>query len=163
MSGGTTRPGRRVDAVEPEDGVEVDDAACLELGDFGVGEPDAGAVAAGEPVEAAPQGDDGAAPQLGSVAVPDDGRVVVVAVRAQRLAEAAVVVLVPLAAGQATAVRAGGVLAPGAAAQDLAARAWWPGVDGSEGWCGEGGEDAGWMATDSGMPLPPASPARMSW
>ena len=53
--------------------MEVDDAASLELGDFGVGEPDPDAAAAGEPVEAAPQGDDGAAPQLGRVTVPDDG------------------------------------------------------------------------------------------
>ena len=74
----------RVVAVEPEDGVEVDQAAALELGDLGIGQPDACAMWPGELVEAAAQGDDGAPPQLGGVGVPDDGGVVVVAVGAQR-------------------------------------------------------------------------------
>ena len=52
----------RVVSVEPEDGMEVDEAAALVFGDFGVGEPDADTVCCGEFVEAAPQGDDGAAP-----------------------------------------------------------------------------------------------------
>ncbi len=118
-----------VDPVEPEDGVEVDDAASLELGDFRVGEPDPDAAAAGETVEATPQRDDGAAPQLGRVAVPDDGRVIVVAIRTERFPEAAVVLSVAAGTGLRSAVRTGGVLAPGAASQDLAAGTRWPGVD----------------------------------
>ena len=51
-----------VEAVEYEDGMEVDDSSALELGDFGVGEPDSDVAGAGEAVKAAPQSDDRAAP-----------------------------------------------------------------------------------------------------
>jgi hypothetical protein len=53
-------------AVEPDDGVEVDDAAALVFGDLGVGDPQlCGEGLAGEPGltgESAPQGDTEAAP-----------------------------------------------------------------------------------------------------
>src|SRR5262249_43693743 len=96
----------RIDAVEAEDGVEVDQPAALELCDLGVGQLDPGAVTPGQLVEAAADADDGATPQLGGVRVPDDGGGVVVAVRAQRPAQAGVVLFVPLAAGKAPPVRA---------------------------------------------------------
>jgi hypothetical protein len=47
-----------VGAVEAEDGVEVDQAAALELGRLGVRQPDPGAVGLGEPVQAAADADD---------------------------------------------------------------------------------------------------------
>ena len=86
--------------------------------------------------------DDGAPPQLGGVGVPHDGGVVVVAVRAQRPAQAGVVFLVPLAAGEPPPVRAVVRLAPWAAAGDPAAVGGDAGVDGAEGGGGEGGEHA---------------------
>ena len=88
-----------IEAVEAEDRVEVDQPAALELGHLGIGQLDPHAVLAGELGEAAADADDGAAPQFGGVSVPHDGRLVVVAVRAQRLAQAGVVFFVPLAAG----------------------------------------------------------------
>jgi hypothetical protein len=51
----------RVEAVEAEDGVEVDQPAALELGHLGERDPDPGAVWLGELVDLA-DGDDGAAP-----------------------------------------------------------------------------------------------------
>src|SRR6516165_2517871 len=57
-------------AIEAEDGVEVDQAAPLELSDFGVGELHPGAVSLGELVQAAADGDRGTPPQLGGVGVP---------------------------------------------------------------------------------------------
>ena len=131
-----------VEAVEAEDGVEVDQAAALELGHLGVGQLDPHAVGLGELVEAAADADDGAAPQLGGVGVPHDRGRVVVAVGAQRLAEAGVVVFVPLPAGDPPPVRAVAGFAPGAAAGDLAARGDDAGVDRAEGGGGEGGEHA---------------------
>ena len=73
--------------------------------------------------------------------VPGDGGVVVVAVRAQRFAEAGVGVFVPPRAGQVTAVRADGFLAAGSAAQHFAAGSGGAGVHVSERGGGEGGED----------------------
>ena len=100
----------------------------------------------------------------GAWRVPHHGGVVVVAVGAQRPAEAGVVFLVPLAAGDPPPVRAVAGFAAGSAPGDLAR----PGVM-TRVWTGpkEGAVKVanthGWMATDSGTPLPPASPARMSW
>ncbi len=51
-----------VDAVEPEDGMKMDEAPPLVFGDFGVGQPDADAVGSGGLVELAAQCDDRAAP-----------------------------------------------------------------------------------------------------
>ena len=93
--------------------------------------------------ELAAQGDDGAPPQLGGVRVPDHGAGVVVAVRAQRPAQAGVGL--PCAAGRRTilpAVRAVAGLAPGPAPGDLPAGQLHPGVDRAEGGGGEGGEHA---------------------
>ena len=122
--------------------MEVDQAPALELGHLGIGEPDPGAVVAGELVQAAAQGDGSAPPQFGRVSVPDDCAVVVVAVRAQRLAQAGVGLVVAVGAGQGPAVRAEGPLAAGAAALDLPVWADDPGVNGAEGGGGEGGEHA---------------------
>jgi hypothetical protein len=61
-------------AIEAEDGVKVDQAAPLELGDLGVGELHPCAVGLGELVQAAADGDRSAPPQLGGVGVPHDGR-----------------------------------------------------------------------------------------
>jgi len=86
------RRGRRPGgAVEADDGVEVDDAAPLVLGDLGVGETSLGGERlAGQP-GAAGQGpaerDGEPAPQLGGVRVEQDRARVVVAVGAQRFAE----------------------------------------------------------------------------
>ena len=116
-----------VDAVEADQGVEVDRAACLELGGFAVGQPDrrdradvagggddldAGdAAAAGEFGQVAFRGLLGAVPQLAGVEVPDDLVVVVVAVQAQRLPEYRVAGLVarPADGGSAVCAEAGGV------------------------------------------------------
>ena len=64
----------RVVAVKAEDGVEVDEAAFLELGDLGIGKLHPCAVNLCEFVQAAADGDGGAPPQLGGVGVPHDGR-----------------------------------------------------------------------------------------
>src|SRR4029077_10000741 len=55
-------------SVEPEQGMEMDGSPALEFGDLGVGELDVRGL--GKLVEAAPQADHGAAPQLGCVSVP---------------------------------------------------------------------------------------------
>ena len=75
--GGERRMGREdplgvegVEAVEAEDGVEVDQPAPLELSDLGVGQLDPGAVGLGELVQLAAEPDDGPSPQLGCVGVP---------------------------------------------------------------------------------------------
>ena len=112
--------------------MEVDEAAPLVFGDFGVGQPDAGAVGSGELVEPAAQGDDGAAPEFGGVGVPDDGGVVVVAVGAQRPAQACVVFFVALSAGDPLAVGAVAGFAAWPAAGDPAVRGGDAGVHGSE-------------------------------
>jgi hypothetical protein len=95
--------------------VEVDQAATLKLGHLRKGDPNADAVCLGELVHPSADSDDGAAPQLGRMRVPHHGGVVVVAVRAQRLAEAGVVFPVPLPAGDPAPVRAEVRLAPRAA------------------------------------------------
>ena len=118
---------------------------------FPHGNPDGGhAAAAGELAEVAFDGLLGAPPQFAGLVVPHDVGGVVVAVRAQRLAEPGVVAVVPGEAGERPAVRAGLDVAAGVAglgpagaagpvgAGVLADRA---GVDRAEGGGGEGGED----------------------
>ena len=175
-------------AVEAEQDVEVDRAAGLVFGGFAVrdayrvhqaepavtaGNPDGGhAAAAGELAQVAFDGLLGAPPQFAGLVVPHDVGGVVVAVRAQRLAEPGVVAVVPGEAGELAAVGAGLDLTAGVAglgpagavgpvgAGVLADRA---GVDRAEGGGGEGGEH-GRVGGDGGvMPLPPMSPARMRW
>ena len=91
-------------AVEADQGVEVHGAADLVLGDLGVLQ--AGDVA--QVVQVGPEqlrqpaleGDGEAAPQLGRPPLPEHVRLVVVAVRAQRLPECRVVGSVHLEAGR---------------------------------------------------------------
>ena len=97
-------------AVEADHGVEVHDAARLELGHFGVAQSgvlaevfDRHASGAGE---LAAKGDGGAPPQFRGVPLPDDVGGVVVAVPAQRLPDEPVVVGVAAGAGERAAVRA---------------------------------------------------------
>ena len=68
-----------VEAVEAEDGVEVHDAAGLELGDLGVGDPHLRAVLAGLPGEQPADVLGGPPPQLPGLQVPHDLVLVVVA------------------------------------------------------------------------------------
>ena len=117
----------------------------------------------GELVQLPAQGDDRAAPELSGVGVPDYGGVVVIAVQAQRPAQGRVVVGVPFSAGDLPTVRAEAGVAPGAASGYPPVGGRDAGVDRSEGGAVRVAKTQGWMATDSGTPLPPASPARMSW
>src|SRR5204863_2286093 len=98
-------------AVEPDDGVEVDDAAALVFGDLGVGDSELGGEGfAGEPGLAGQgpaQGDGEPAPQFGSAGVEQHRPGVVVAVWTEWLAKPVVLPGVLLRAGQADAVRAG--------------------------------------------------------
>ena len=132
--------------VEPDDGVEVNDAAPLVLSDLGVGEANLrGERLASQPGPArqGPAERDGEpAPKLGGVGVEEDRAGVVVAVGAQWLAEPVVVAGVFLVAGQARrrAGRSGRSGADGSASTRLAPHA--PGVDGAERRRGEGDEHA---------------------
>ena len=133
--------------VQPDDGVEVDDAAGLVFGDLDVPDPDQGAElflgdaqAAGQ---LAGQVGDEPAPQVPGVGVEQHRGLVVVAVRAHRLAEPGIVLGVPGGAGDVPAVRAAacvGVAAGTAGQHGLAAHP--PGVHRPEGGGGEGGEHA---------------------
>ena len=97
-------------AVEADQGVEVDDAAALVLGDLGV--LDGGQVAHAAAGDAErlgdqpAQGDGEPAPQVGCPPLPHDLGGVVVAVRAQRLTQLGVVVAVPHQAARRPTVRA---------------------------------------------------------
>ena len=153
----TLRVGR-IQAVKTEDRVEVDQAATLKLGHLRKRDPNADAVCLGELVHAPADGDDGAAPQFGRVRVPHHGGVVVVAVRAQRLAEAGVVCLVPLPAGDPPPVRAEVGLAPGAAPGHLPAAGDHAGVNRAEGGRGEGREHARVRGDRRGHALAPGQP-----
>jgi len=118
-------------AVEAEQGVEVDRSADLVLSRLAVrdayrvdqaglavaaGDPDRGhAAAAGELAEAAFDGLLGASPQFARGVVPHDVGGVVVAVRAQRLAEPGIAGAVPGETGVVAAVRAAAGVAAGAA------------------------------------------------
>ena len=115
----------------------------------------------------------GAAPQFPGGGIPDDVGGVVVAVRAQRLAEARIAGGVAAVAGQGPAVRAGrrrrgggGRVRACSGSGALPAQVWartgreWTGPkDGAV----KVANTTGCPATVSGMPLPPASPARMRW
>jgi len=164
-----------VDAVEAEQDVEVDSAACLVLGGLAVRDPDRRESFGGPAVaEAHREADEvafdvlfGAAPQFAGGSVPDGVGVVVVAVRAQRLAEPGVIGGVAAEAGQGAAVRAGAGVAPSMAGLGLAAAvvlaragvaADGPGVDGAEGGGGEGGEHDGVGGDGSGDALAAGQP-----
>ena len=175
-------------AVEAEQGVEVDRAAGLVFGGLAVrdadridqaglavasGDPDRGdAAAAGELAEAAFDGLLGAPPQLTGLVVPHHVGGVVVAVRAQRLAEFGVVAAVPGEAGVVAAVRAPAASRRAwqgwglAGQRDRSVQVCWR--TGRE-WTGpkDGAvkvtNTAGWVATAGSTLLPPASPARMRW
>jgi hypothetical protein len=138
--------GGSVGSVEAEYGVEVDQSASLVFGDFGVGESEGlGEAAAGYLAEVGEFAADlhgEAVPELSGVGLPQDRAAVVVAVGAQRFAEARVLRLVAFVAGQGPTVRAGAACAPGSAAQ-LGAVVLVAGVDGAEAGGGEGGEDPG--------------------
>ena len=133
--------------VQADDGVEVDDAACLVLSDLDEPDADQGAQvflgdaqAAGE---LAGQVGGEPAPQVGRAGVEQHRGLVVVAVAAHGLAEPGVGLEVAGRAGDVAAVRAAAGLgvAAGTAGQDgLAAHP--PGVDRAERRRGEGGEHA---------------------
>jgi hypothetical protein len=159
---GRGRPGG---AVEPDDGVEVDDAAALVFGDLGVGDPDLGGEGlAGEPGLAGQcpaQGDREPAPQFGGAGVEQHRHGVVIAIWAQRLAEPVVIPGVLLATGQADAVRASLALPARSAGQHPAV--YFPaGVDCPERRRGEGDEDAR-MFGDGGGDGPCRRSARRGW
>jgi len=155
---GSGRSGR---AVEAKDGVEVDDAAPLVLGDLGKGNPDlSGERLIGEPGlagECPAQGDGEAPPQFRGTGVEQHRPGVVVAVRAERFAKLSVVTSMPLAARQAVAMWAGFTASARSAPQDsavfLAAQ-----VHRSEGWCGEGGEYARMLSDGGGDALAAGEP-----
>jgi hypothetical protein len=87
-----------------------------------------------------PEADGEAPPQFGCEGVEQDRAGVVVAVRADRLAQPRIVGTVAFVAGHWPAVWAGAALPAGSAAQSLAVL-YAQAVDGSEGWCGQGEED----------------------
>jgi hypothetical protein len=146
-----------VEGVEADQGVQVDDAAGLHLGDLGERGP------CPVPLQHLVDSKEGAAPQLGDVGVPDDLAGVVVAVQAERLPEQRVAVLVPLVAPQDLAVRAGPGQAAGAAGPG------WPSLP-ARVECTAPKEGAvavrnthGCPATLVGTVLPPTRPALISW
>ncbi len=154
MRGADGVGGEWVDAVEADEGVEVRDASCLHFGDLAVGQLDLDAVLLAPASEGVFGAFHGAAPQFAGQGVPDDLVVVVVAVQAKRGAEDLFAVAVGLVAALVDAVGAEVGLAAGAArlvaelpvvASDLAS-----GVDGSEGWRGEGDEGAGVLCDGCG-------------
>jgi hypothetical protein len=104
--------------------VEVDNAAPLVFGDLGVGDPDLGGKRrVGQPClsgEGTAQGDGKAAPEFGGAGVEENGAGVVVAIRAQRLAEPGVVAGMLLRAGQAVAMWTGPAASPGPASHESA-------------------------------------------
>jgi hypothetical protein len=158
-----------VEAVEAEDRVEMHHATSLELGDLGVGHPHLGAVLTSLPGEQAADVLGGTPPQLAGVQVPHHLVLVVVAPAAQGLAEALLALAVGTVAHQVDAVRAVLRLSPGPAGQGLdrlvlvGALLLAAGVDVPERGAVKVANMHGCPATCSGMPLPPRSPARMSW
>jgi hypothetical protein len=151
-------------AVEADDGVEVDHAAALVFGDLGKTDPQLrGQVLVRQPGLAGDgpaEGDGEAPPELGGAGVEQDRAGVVVAVRAQRLTEPVIVEGVPVRAGHAPAM--GQIRA-----RRLGRHRWSRPSLSRERWTGpkEGAVSVvnthGWVATLT--PLPPESPARMSW
>jgi hypothetical protein len=146
-------PGR---AVEPDDGVEVDDAAALVFGDLGVGDPELrGEGLAGESGLAGQgpaQGDGEPSSQFGGADVEQHRPGVVVAVWTERLAEPVVLPGVLLRARQTDAVLAGLVFPARSAGQDPAV--FLPsGVDRAERRRGERDEHAGMVGDGGGDAL----------
>jgi hypothetical protein len=148
-------------AVKPDDGVEVDDAAPLILGNLGVGQPGLGgerlAGESGPAGQRAAERDGEPAPQLGGVGVEQDGARVVVALRAQRFPEPVVVAGMLLVAGQADTMRAGLVL-PARTAGQYSFVPHAPGVDGPERWRRQRDEHARVLGDLSGDALPSGQP-----
>ncbi len=155
-----------VEAVQAQQDVEVDGSAGLEFGGFAVRNPDRGhgmaaaravgdphrghATAAGYLAEVAFDGLFGAPPQLPSSVVPHDVRVVVVAVRAEGLAEPRITSVMAGEADERLAVLADAAVPAGMARVGLASAAGaisagvvtdGPGVDRPEGRGGEGREN----------------------
>ncbi len=163
-----------VAGVEADYGVEVDDAACLVLRDLDV--PDGDLVAdggegkSGQAGEVAGQVGGEPAPQVGGVGVEQDGGKqdgggVVVAVGAERLAEARIVYRdgdvgrrCRGRGGSDGRLRRGGVGRAGRSCRACG----WRGRDRTTVRWGSR-RRTGCVATVAGMPLPPASPARTSW
>ena len=152
--------------VQADDGVEVDRAASLELGHLGVGDPDQppqlGLLEADQPAQGTLDGDGGPTPQLGRQRVPEHLRLGVVAGRAQRLAQARVVLVMAMPAAIPAAMRAAGTLPVGVAGQHQPplglAR-----VDPAEGRRGEGHEQPRMGGHGVGDALAALSPAARSW
>lgn len=130
-------------SVEADDGMDVDGRPFLVFGDAGEGQSgvlgEAGLYEAGGGGEAPPDVDDEPVPQLGSVRVPEGVAGVVVAGRAERLADSRGVLGVDGAAAEGTSVFAGGAVTAGAA--DVPCP-----VDRSEGRSGERDEEPGAVA-----------------
>ena len=129
-----------IGSVEPEQCVQMHDAAPLELGDLGVREPDRGAVVSCDAGQLAAQTDDGPTPQLADVRVPHDLPGVVVAVQAERQPEDALVLVVIPGTAQVPPVRAWRRLPPGPARQHSAGARGAPAVHQPERRRGQGQE-----------------------
>ena len=151
-------PGR---AVEPDDGVEVDDAAPLVFSDLGVGDPQLPSEGFdGQPGltgQCPAEGDSEPAPQFGGAGVEQDRLGVVVTVWAQRLAQPVIIPVMLLGARQADAVRAGLVFPAWAASQHPAVLL--PtGVDRAERRGGQGDEHTGVVGDGGGDALAAGQP-----
>jgi hypothetical protein len=124
--------------------VQVHEAALLVLGDLDVGEAHELAQRllchAGQARERAREVDRRAPPELTERVVPDHGACVIEAVGAKRLADAGVLLVVDLAAGQGRAVLADGRIASWPTAPRLAVRSERPAVDEPEARRGKGHE-----------------------
>jgi hypothetical protein len=136
-----------VRAVEADDGVHVDGRPFLVLGDAGEGQPgvlgEAGLYKADRGGQAPTDVDDEPVPQLARVCVPEDVFGVVVAVRAEVLADDRGFRAMSGAAAEGTAVFAGPAVAAGAAAVPDT-------VDRAEGRGGQGDEEPGTAADRQG-------------
>jgi hypothetical protein len=125
-------------AVQPDDGVQIHEAAALILADLHVGHAHPLAqILLRHPMQRGElpwQVDRGASPQLAEQVVPDHRARVVKAVGAQRLAEARVVGRVDLPAAQGDAVRTDRRVTPRPTPHRLAIRAEQLCVHDAEGW-----------------------------
>ena len=146
--------------------MEVDRPSALELGHLGIGDPHQSTqlalLEADQPAQGTLDGDGGPAPQLRGQGVPQHLRLRVIAVRAERLAQPGVVLLVAMPAAGPLAVRAAGTLPVGVTRQDepaLALRVWTLPNDGAV----KVTNSRGCSLIVSGMPLPPRRPAARSW
>jgi hypothetical protein len=146
-----------VRSVEADRGVDVDDAAGLELDHLRVRHPGtAPECNRGEPAacgERAGKGDGEPPPELGCVPLPEHVRGVVVALPAQRLAQLRILVAVPGEAVQRPTMGDTG-RSRRARHGPLRPRPWTGPNDGAV----RVAKVAGWVATDSGTSLPPARP-----